>query len=43
MEVFIEYEQLSETQNEPIIKEQSIAGENVLETESVRHEASRLH
>jgi hypothetical protein len=32
MEFVIFYEQLSETQNETIIKELSIAGENVLET-----------
>jgi hypothetical protein len=44
MEVVIDYEQLSGTQNETIVKELSIAGEIVFETsvsEFIRHEASR--
>ena len=32
MEIVIDYEQLSGTQNETIVKELSIAGRNVLET-----------
>ena len=44
MEAVIDYEQLSGKQNESIIKEMSIAGENVIETfQFLSPYAMRLH